>query len=267
MRRASAVIARQAHRRPLLPSSAPAASTSANCVLHPCRQLCTASSASGRASTPTTTTGLREHPHKVVEDDLWVSYTDHATLRKRLVMLAQQVLQELPDECQSPHPPELRIPQPERLRHGFWFMRFAGAEQLEKALAALNKKRFSTRCGSLRGILQLDRGSSKLDLRAMLNQKVATPDPIEEWLRTRFSPYGTVESVVIPRVRNGWDGGTAYVRFSSRDEADAALMALDGTIGPTNGVNLYIDFSRIKPLRDDRSPLDTRITSGAPWSS
>lgn len=182
----------------------------------------------------------RADPH-----ELWVSYADPATLRRRLVGVAQQVRGLLTAEPL----PELVLPAEPRMRHGFWFMRFAAEAQRRAAREALHGAPFRTECGSLEGTLQLDAGTRPLDLRAMLNVRTAQPDPVDAWLRRTFGAYGELVSVDLPRVANNWDGGLAFVRFADTDEAEAALVALDGTPSVVIGCNLFVDFAEAKGAR------------------
>lgn len=52
-----------------------------------------------------------------------------------------------------------------------------------------------------------------------------------EILREKFEPFGTVGDVYIPRSLRGGDEhrGFAFVRFLTREDADAAMSGLDGS--------------------------------------
>lgn len=180
------------------------------------------------------------------EHELWVSYADPATLRRQLIGLAQQVRARV----ESDPRPEIVLPVAARVRHGFWFLRFGDTGHRDSAVAALHGEPFETACGSLSGHLQLDEGTRPLDARVMLNLPRVEPDPVEQWLRRRFSVYGRIASLRLPRLGNGWDQGLAFVRFDDPDEAEAALEALDGTPSPIVGCNMYIDYAIAKPLRE-----------------
>ena len=80
----------------------------------------------------------------------------------------------------------------------------------------------------------------------MLEPKVVSS--VERWLATKFSEYGEVESVRIPRLKCNWDGGMGYVTFRRPEEAYQALRRLDGTPSCVAGCNMYIDFAAEKPL-------------------
>ena len=179
------------------------------------------------------------------EHTLWVNYADTSTLRRQLVGLAQQVRARA--GCDPL--PEIVLPSSSRVRHGFWFMRFRETTHRAAALASLHGAPFATSCGSLEGTLQLDEGTRELDLRAMLNLPQSKPDPIYAWLRSRFGVHGTITSIELPRVRNNWDTGLAFIRFAEVEAAEAALDALDGTPSPIAGCNMYLDFAVPKPLR------------------
>ena len=179
------------------------------------------------------------------EHTLWVSYADTSTIRRQLVGLAQQVRARV--GCDPL--PEIVLPGNNRVRHGFWFMRFRETTHRATALASLHGAPFATSCGSLEGELQLDEGTRALDLRAMLNLPRREPDPIHEWLQNRFGVHGTITSIELPRVRNNWDAGLAFIRFAEAQAAEAALEALDGTPSPVSGCNMYLDFAIARPLR------------------
>jgi hypothetical protein len=177
------------------------------------------------------------------ECTLWVSYADPASLRRRLVGVAQQVR-----ELLVARPlPELVLPLGNRVRQGFWFMRFETPELLSAA-QTLHGTAFASDCGTLSGRLQLDAGLQPLDLRAVLNLPTRSPDPIEEWLRAKFGAHGLVERVRLPRLRNQWDQGLAFVHFADVEAAEAALEALDGTPSLVPGCNLFIDIAAPRPL-------------------
>jgi hypothetical protein len=187
-------------------------------------------------------------PKPASDRELWVSYTDPATLRRRLVGLAQQVRASIEEEPL----PTIVMPDEKRVRHGFWFLRFKNLHLLGGAMRELQGQTFSSNCGSIQGVLQLDEGSKALDLRAMLNVPILKPDPIEQWLRARFAVHGTIDEVRLPRLGNNWDGGLAFVRFQHSEDAEAALEALDGTPSPVTGCNMHIDYALARPLMELR---------------
>lgn len=181
------------------------------------------------------------------ESTLWVSYTDPATLRRRLVGVAQQVRAELEKGGMAPLP-QLVLPAHNRVRHGFWFMKFEQKELMEEARAALHDRPFRTACGSMEGVLQLDVGSKPLNLRTILRLDETPTDRVRSWLGAKFSKHGAVDEVMIPRLACNWDGGIAYVRFESGEEAERALLALDGTPSCVAGCNMFIDYAQARPL-------------------
>lgn len=188
-------------------------------------------------------------PRLAEESELWISYTDPATLRKRLVGLAQQVRARM----EEPRP-ELVVPHGNRVRHGFWFMRFRAEAEADEARDRLQGTSFESSCGTLRGSLRIDKGTKPLDVRAMLCCETQSPDPIENWLRVRFGEHGTVTSVRLPRLHHNWDGGMAFVRFADGEQAEAALQALDGTPSPIVGCNLFVDYAYTPPLYEVLPP-------------
>ena len=78
---------------------------------------------------------------------LWVSYMDIATVRKRLVSVAQEVRFQLEKDGMEPLP-EIRLPQEGRVRHGFWFMAFEREALKLTAAQSLRDRQFATECGS-----------------------------------------------------------------------------------------------------------------------
>ena len=95
---------------------------------------------------------------------LWVCYADTGTVRRRLASLAQQVRRALDDE----YLPQLVLPRGERVRHGFWFMRFGSEAEVDAARASLDGQPFVSECGTLRGTLALHAGTRAGDVRAMV---------------------------------------------------------------------------------------------------
>ena len=204
--------------------------------------------------------GLRSSPldsiqsAHVSDQELWVSYTDPATVRKRLIHVAQQVRQMLPCDAL----PDLVLPH-KRVRHGFWFMRFENEAASNHALQSLNGANFSSECGSMQGTLQLDLGDRRLDVRAMLNAPRPSPDPVNEWLLSRFGPFGHIEAVRLPRLKNNWDSGFAFVKFTNPEDAEKALEALDGTPSLVPGCNIFVDHAFRKPLYELQSSASIAI--------
>ena len=78
---------------------------------------------------------------------LWVSYMDVATVRKRLVSVAQEVRFQLEKDGMEPLP-DIRVPQEGRVRHGFWFMAFEREALKLTAAQSLRDRPFATECGS-----------------------------------------------------------------------------------------------------------------------
>ena len=203
--------------------------------------------------------------------DLWVSYTDAATQRRRLVLVAQQVRELLP-ESQAP---DIILPLREMaLRKGFWHMRFESSEHAEHAVRSLNGKPFVSACRSIQGELHMERGRARgTDVWASVNQPAQDPDPVHAWIHASFSPYGTITSLRLPRLVCNWDQGFGFVRFERAEEAEEALEALDGVAGPIPGCRLFVDYSRGcphgsgKPLVVVRPPpvIPVKRIGGRSW--
>ena len=71
----------------------------------------------------------------------------------------------------------------------------------------------------------------------------------EDELRALFAGYGSVESVTIVKDRDtGRPRGFAFVEMTEAGEAQAAILALDGTI--QNGRALRVNEARPKLVQD-----------------
>ena len=181
------------------------------------------------------------------DSSLWVSYMDLATVRKRLVSVAQEVRHQLgKDGMPEADLPEIRLPQKNRVRHGFWFMEFKREALKLTAMQTLQDRPFSTECGSLSGPLQVDDGSKQNHLRLMLNLDDAHVRRVEEWMEQKFREHGQVVSVQTPTLACNWDPGITFVTFATPEHAEAALEALDGTPSCVPGCNMYVDFAEVK---------------------
>lgn len=200
-----------------------------------------------------TTSALRKAGPQYDERQLWISLADLATMRRRLVGVAQQVRMQLDgDGVTDAELPELIFPHNEKqLRHGFWFMRFERPTLVASTLKKLQGQPFASACGTVQGQLFCSQGRRNTDLRATLNVTQASPDPVREWLRATFSPYGRIRDLRTPRLKNNWDQGFGFVEYDEAEAAEAALEALDGTMSPVPGCRMYVDYanaSRGDPL-------------------
>ena len=181
---------------------------------------------------------------KYDDRQLWVSFADPATMRRRLVGVAQQVREQI--DLAPEHLPDLRFPNEEkRIRQGFWFMRFMKEQARTSATQQLNDKEFESACGTLRGRLKCTPGKWHQDVCMHLTIPRSDPDPVVEWLRATFNPYGRLACVRTPRLQNNWDQGFGFVEFDAPEDADAAVQALDGTMGPIPGCRMYVDFATL----------------------
>jgi len=179
------------------------------------------------------------------DSSLWVSYMDLATVRKRLVGVAQEVRFQLEKEGMEPLP-EIFIPQKNRVRHGFWFMAFEREALALSAKRSLQDRLFSTECGSLTGPLHVDDGERQNHLRLMLMLDESCVQKVEDWVRKQFGEHGEIVSVKTPTLRCRWDPGQTFVTFAAPEQAEAALEALDGSPSCVPGCNMYVDFAEIK---------------------
>jgi len=176
---------------------------------------------------------------------LWVSYMDIATVRKRLVSVAQEVRFQLEKDGMEPLP-EIRLPQEGRVRHGFWFMAFEREALKLTAAQSLRDRQFATECGSLSGPLHVDDGSKPNHLRLMLLLDGSHIRGVEDWVRTTFGAHGEIVSVQTPTLQCNWDPGYTFVTFAEPEHADAAVSALDGAPGCVPGCNMFVDFAEVK---------------------
>ena len=158
------------------------------------------------------------------ECTLWVSYADPASLRRRLVGVAQQVR-----ELLVARPlPELVLPLGNRVRQGFWFMRFQrealaliGTQTLQAQPFVAEIEHGGGERGAMSGTLQLDLGSRPTDLRAMLNLDGSEVREHEAWLRGAFGGHGEVEAIATPTLRCNWNPGYSFVTFAAPEQAEA----------------------------------------------
>jgi hypothetical protein len=176
---------------------------------------------------------------------LWVSYMDVATVRKRLVSVAQEVRFQLEKDGMEPLP-DIRIPQEGRVRHGFWFMAVEREALKLSAAQSLRDRAFATECGSLSGPLHVDDGSKPNHLRLMLLLDGSHIRGVEDWVRTTFGAHGEIVSVATPTLQCNWDPGYCFVTFAEPLHAEAAVSALDGAPGCVPGCNMFVDFAEVK---------------------
>ncbi|HUV30402.1 MAG TPA: RNA-binding protein [Acidobacteriota bacterium] len=79
-------------------------------------------------------------------------------------------------------------------------------------------------------------------------------DTNEDDLRKAFEPHGEVGSVEIIRQKTtGESRGFAFVEMRSRDEAQAAISALDGAEFMGRSLNVNEARPRVQEYRNDRS--------------
>lgn len=70
----------------------------------------------------------------------------------------------------------------------------------------------------------------------------------EDELRTLFQAHGAVETATIVRDRDtGQPRGFAFLEMTNDDEADKAILALNGTL--VGGRTLIVNEARSKPAR------------------
>lgn len=173
-----------------------------------------------------------------------VIYADAATVRSRLVGVAQQVraLLDRPDADGSHALPTLALPR--RARYGFWHMGFESEEAYAAAAEALSGRPFVSQCGCFRGRLAFEREQSEFESVAATAtcSLEAGPEALSrarEWLAERFGEHGAVVSSHVPRLgRSNWDPGVGTVTFSDPETAAAAVAWLDGTPSFVVGDNI-----------------------------
>ena len=184
---------------------------------------------------------------------LCVQHMDTATVRWRLLTVAQQVL-DLLEANNFVEPANLVVPKSERVRHGHWFMHFESEAVALEARHVLDGVPFEAtiehgrgRSAGLAGTLQLDPSQRPDGLRVVLNLDSSEVREHEEWLRGTCGAHGDVEAVVTPLARCQWNPGFAYVTFAAPEHAEAAKRALDGTPSCVPGCDLEMDFAEVKP--------------------
>lgn len=195
---------------------------------------------------------------------LYVSYMDTATVRRRLVSVAQQVRARLESDGMEP-PPELNFPLGQRVRHGFWFMRFQREALALIATQTLQRQPFEAEIahgggerGTMAGSLQLDFGSRPTDLRVMLNLDGSEVREHEAWLRSAFGSHGEVKAIATPTLRCNWNPGYSFVTFAAPEQAEAALLALDGTPSCVPGCSIEADYAELKEAGEELSFRERR---------
>eukprot|EP00727_Mastigamoeba_balamuthi_P009428 m51a1_g5107 putative cugbp elav-like family member 3 isoform x9 (392) ;mRNA; r:324342-327377 len=86
----------------------------------------------------------------------------------------------------------------------------------------------------------------------------------EEDLRPVFEPYGRLVEVAVLRGHDGVSKGCAFVRYRSRDEALAAINALDGKYRMPNGpTELVVRFSESRREKQERC-VERAVFGGMP---
>lgn len=193
---------------------------------------------------------------------LWVSYMDIATVRKRLVSVAQEVRFQLEKDGMEPLP-DLRIPQEGRVRHGFWFMAFEREALKLSAAQSLRDRAFATECGSLSGPLLVDDGSKPNHLRLMLQLDGSHLRGVEDWVHKTFGAHGEIVSIETPTLQCNWDPGYCFVTFAEPQHAEAAVSALDGAPGCVPGCNMFVDFAEVKDTARYTFPTEPAAESAS----
>lgn len=188
---------------------------------------------------------------------------DVATVRKRLVSVAQEVRFQLEKEGMTPLP-YIRLPQEGRVRHGFWFMAFEREALMLTAVQSLKDRAFATECGTLSGPLRVDDGTKPNNMRLMLELDGSHIRGVEDWMRTAFGAHGEVVSVQTPTLQCNWDPGYTFVTFADERAADAALSALDGAPGCVPGCNMFVDYAEVKDTVRYSFPIAEAAASEPP---
>lgn len=183
--------------------------------------------------------------------EVCVIYSDLATVRSRLVSVAQQVRALLATEHAAgatggapgapPGLPQLALPRSPR--YGFWHMGFESEDAYVSARAVLRGRPFTSSCGFYSGTLVFEREAVAFDAVATtaccsLTATSAALDEAERWLAHRCAEFGLVDSARVPRLLSGWDAGVGTVTFEDADAAALAAASLDGTASFVPGDNL-----------------------------
>ena len=75
-------------------------------------------------------------------------------------------------------------------------------------------------------------------------------DEVEAWVAEKCGAHGAIERVAVPRLECNWDPGWGFVTFASEEAAEAARASLDGTPGPVDGCNLFVEYEEIREAAD-----------------
>ncbi|KAA6404447.1 MAG: putative CBN-EXC-7 protein [Streblomastix strix] len=110
---------------------------------------------------------------------------------------------------------------------GYGFVKFANLGESERALAALN----NFRLGNKILLVKPSNAQRELDMQKSTNLyvKPLLPNTTEQMLRSIFQPYGKIEGIrvmVDKHTRSSKQIG--FVRFSTQEEADAAIAGVSG---------------------------------------
>ena len=76
-------------------------------------------------------------------------------------------------------------------------------------------------------------------------------DEVEAWVAEKCGAHGAIERVAVPRLECNWDPGWGFVTFASEEAAEAARASLDGTPGPVDGCNLFVEYEEIREMAAD----------------
>ncbi|KAJ4461985.1 putative RNA-binding protein BRN1 [Paratrimastix pyriformis] len=124
---------------------------------------------------------------------------------------------------------------------GCCFVIYATRPEADACIASLHNKRIlppnlnALQCKFAQGEIE------RLDFKLFVGQLPRTMT--EDALKELFSPYGSILEVAILRSPHNESKGCGFVRFSSREEADAAIAALNQTRLEGNPTPLIVKFA------------------------
>ena len=77
-------------------------------------------------------------------------------------------------------------------------------------------------------------------------------DEVEAWVAEKCGAHARARRrVAVPRLECNWDPGWGFVTFASEEAAEAARASLDGTPGPVDGCNLFVEYEEIREAAAD----------------
>eukprot|EP00965_Chrysotila_dentata_P221325 6192322-Pleurochrysis_carterae.AAC.6 len=168
-----------------------------------------------------------------------VKYYDLATQRSRLVQIAQKARSLV---CKEPLP-QIRLPPPELIGKGVWWMLFESEQLRDLAIDDLQRMDVWSTCGTFGGKLVVAPVPDAPEhmLRCSLERCTHT-NAAMSWIKQKCGEYGKVVGATMGHSEGAWDSGEAGVAFVNECDAEHALEYLDGAPSFVEGVDLSVEF-------------------------